>query len=335
MKRIIALSKQYKAFGRGSIEFLQPENHKVLTYLRRYQGETILVIANLSHLGQQTRLDLKEFNGYRLINLFGPVEFAPVTAREYQFTLGPYAYYWFALQPRQDKAEPSRALKERAGVPVIVKAAEALFENESRASMEILLQNYLKGRRWFRSKARDIQWSRIKDVIPTRSPECPAYFVLIEVNYVEGEPETYAVPLSVVAAERVREIRSEQPQSIVAILHPPDGSESLLCDAMLDKNFCKFLLQSTSKRHRFKGENGQIVASSAGAFPGTLGPDNAVLEPTPIKAEQTNTSIVFGDKLIFKLFRQLGEAINPKRQLSRIFPSWPALSNITRRTPHR
>ena len=83
MKRIIALSKRYKAFGRGSIEFLQPENHKVLAFLRRYQGETILVIANLSHLGQQTQLDLTEFTGCRLINLFGPVEFTPVTESKY------------------------------------------------------------------------------------------------------------------------------------------------------------------------------------------------------------------------------------------------------------
>ncbi len=332
MKRIIALSKRHKAFGRGSIEFLQPENHKVLTFLRRYQGETILVIANLSHLGQQTQLDLKEFSGYRLINLFGPVEFSPVTKSEYQFTLGPYAYYWFALQPRQGKTEPSPALKKTARVPFIAKSAEKLFENENLASMEILLQNYIKGRRWFRSKARDIQSSRIKDVIPTHSPECHAYFVMIEVNYVEGEPEIYVVPLSIISAERIREIRGEQPQAIVARLRPPDGSESLLCDAILDKNFCKFLLQSIGKKHHFRGENGQIVASSTQAFSSALGPDEIIPEPVPIKVEQTNTSIVVGDKLIFKLFRQLGEGVNPELEIGRFltkkttFRSFPRLA---------
>ena len=147
MKRIIALNKRYKAFGRGSIEFLQPENHKVLVFLRRYQGETILVIANLSHLGQQTQLDLKEFNGYRLINLFGPVEFTPVTDSKYPFTLSPYAFYWFSLQPRQVETTPLRTLpaEEVARVPTIAKAADELFENDNLASMETVLQNYIKG----------------------------------------------------------------------------------------------------------------------------------------------------------------------------------------------
>ena len=330
MKRIIALSKRYKAFGRGSIEFLQPENHKVLTFLRRYQGETILVIANLSHLGQQTQLDLKEFGGHRLINLFGPVEFAPVTENKYPFTLGPYAYYWFSLQPRQVGAAPVPGLpvEEIARVPIIAKSADEIFENESLALMETLLQNYLKGRRWFRSKARDIQSSRIKDVIPTHSPECPAYFVMIEVNYVEGEPEIYVVPLSIVSAERIREIRSEQPQAIVARLQPPDSSESLLCDAMLDNNFCKFLLQSIGKRHHFRGENGQIVASSTQAFSSALGPDKAIPEPVPIKDEQTNTSIVYGDKLILKLFRQLGEGINPELEIGRFLTEKTSFTHV-------
>jgi maltose alpha-D-glucosyltransferase/alpha-amylase len=331
MKRIIALNKRYKAFGRGSIEFLQPENHKVLTFLRRYRGETILVIANLSHLGQQTQLDLKEFAGYRLINIFGPVEFTPVTESKYHFTLSPYAYYWFALQPRQVGAAPSPALpvEEIARVPIIAKAADELFENDNLALMETLLQNYLKGRRWFRSKTRDIQSSRIKDVIPTHSPECMAYFVLIQINYVEGEPETYVIPLSVVSAEQIRAIRNEQPQAIVARLQPPEGgNESLLCDAMLDKSFCKFLLQSIGKRHRFKGENGQIVGSSTPAFSNALGPDEAVPEPAPIKTEQTNTSVVYGDKLIFKLFRQLGEGINPELEIGRFLTEKTVFTNV-------
>jgi len=331
MKRIIALNKRYKAFGRGSIEFLQPENHKVLTFLRRYKGETILVIANLSHLGQQTQLDLKEFTGYRLINLFGPVEFTPVMDSKYPFTLSPYAYYWFALQPRQVGAAQLRTLpaEEISRVPTIARAADEVFGDENLALMATVLQNYLKGRRWFRGKARDIQWSQIKDVIPTHSPECTAYFVLIQVSYVEGEPETYVVPLSIVSAEQIRAIRREQPQAIVARLQPPDGgNESLLCDAMLDKNFCKFLLQSIGKRHRFRGENGQLVASSTQAFFNALSPGETVPEPTPIKAEQTNTSVVYGDKLIFKLFRQLGEGINPELEIGRFLTEKTTFTNV-------
>jgi len=331
MKRIIALRQQYKAFGRGSIEFLQPENHKVLTFLRRYQGETMLVIANLSHLGQQTQLDLNEFTGCRLINLFGPVEFTPVTDSKYHFTLSPYAFYWFSLQPRQAGAAQLRALpaEEIARVPTIAKSSDELFGNENLALMETVLQNYIKGRRWFRSKARDIQSSRIKDFIPTHSPECTAYFVLVQVNFIEGEPETYVIPLSVISAEQIHMIRREQPQAIIARLHPPDGgNESLLCDALLDKNFCKFLLQSIGKRQRFRGKNGQIVASSTQAFFNALSPGENVPEPIPVKAEQTNTSVVYGDKFIFKLFRQIGEGINPELEIGRFLTEKTDFKNI-------
>jgi maltose alpha-D-glucosyltransferase/alpha-amylase len=331
MKQIIALNRKYKAFGRGNIEFLQPENHKVLVFLRRYQEETILVIANLSHLGQQTQLDLKEFAGYRLINLFGPVEFAPVTDSKYPFTLSPYAFHWFSLQPQQVVTAQLRALpaEEVARVPTIAKAADELFSKDNLTLLETVLQNYIKGRRWFRSKARDIQFAQVKDIIPIHLPEYPAYFVLIQINYVEGEPETYAVPLSVIPAEQLRAIRSEQPQAIVARLQPPDGSnEALLCDAMIDKSFGKFLLQSISKRHRFKGKAGRIVTSSTHALHDALRPGEAVPEPTPLQAEQTNTSIVYGDKLILKLFRQFGEGINPELEIGRFLTEKTDFTNV-------
>jgi maltose alpha-D-glucosyltransferase/alpha-amylase len=331
MKHIIALNKRYKAFGRGSIEFLQPENHKVLVFLRRYKEETILVIANLSHLGQQTQLDLEEFAGCRLINLFGPVEFTSVTDIKYPFMLSPYAFYWFSLQPRLVEATQLRTLpaEEVARVPTIVKTVDELFENENLVPMETILQNYIKGRRWFRSKARDIQSSQIKDVVPTRSPECPAYFVLIQINYVEGEPETYVVPLSILPTEQIRTMRSEHPQAIVARLQPSDGgNESLLCDAMMDKNFCKFLLQSIGKRRRFRGKIGQIVTSSTQAFLKALSPGEPIPEPVPLKAEQTNTSVVYGDKFMLKLFRQLGEGINPELEIGRFLTEKTNFTNV-------
>jgi maltose alpha-D-glucosyltransferase/alpha-amylase len=289
------------------------------------------VIANLSRLGQQTQLDLSEFNGCRLINLFGPVEYTPVTESKYPFTLGPYAYYWFALQPRQVGGAQVRTLpaEEVARVPTLVRRADELFDSDNLEMMEIMLQNYIKGRRWFRGKARDIQWSRIRDVIPLRSPECQATFVLIQVNYIEGEPETYIVPLSVVSAERAGALRREQPQAIVARLQSPEGgSESLLCDAMADNNFGKLLLQSIGRRGHFPGKGGRMIASPTPAFFRAMKPEETVPEPTAIKAEQTNTSISYGDRLILKLFRQLGEGINPELEIGRFLLEKTHFTNV-------
>jgi maltose alpha-D-glucosyltransferase/alpha-amylase len=78
MKHIIALRKRYKAFGRGTIDFLYPENRKVLAYVRRYQEERILVVANLSRQAQYVELDLSEFRGMVPVELFGQTDFPPI-----------------------------------------------------------------------------------------------------------------------------------------------------------------------------------------------------------------------------------------------------------------
>ena len=58
MKRLIGLRKQSPAFGRGSLEFLYPDNSKVLAFVRTYGEQSILVVANLSRYAQGVQLDL-------------------------------------------------------------------------------------------------------------------------------------------------------------------------------------------------------------------------------------------------------------------------------------
>src|SRR5215467_3011441 len=97
MKRLIAMRKRYKAFGRGTLEFLFPDNHRVLAFIRRYQEEVILVIANLSRFVQYARLDLSAFKGTSPVELFGRAEFPPIGDSPYFMTLGPHSFYWFSL----------------------------------------------------------------------------------------------------------------------------------------------------------------------------------------------------------------------------------------------
>ena len=115
MKRLIALRKRYKAFGRGTIEFLHPENRKVLVFLRRYQEENILVVANLSRFVQYLELDLSAFRGWVPVEMFGRIEFPPVGELPYFLTLGPHSFYWFSLEER--RATPKR-LKSGVMFPI-------------------------------------------------------------------------------------------------------------------------------------------------------------------------------------------------------------------------
>lgn len=97
MKRMIAVRKRYKAFGRGSIRFLHPENLKVLVYLREWENEVILCVVNLSRFVQFAELDLSEFNGWRPVELIGEIRFPRIGELLYFLTLGPHSFYWFRL----------------------------------------------------------------------------------------------------------------------------------------------------------------------------------------------------------------------------------------------
>ncbi|MGI8486222.1 MAG: alpha-glucosidase C-terminal domain-containing protein, partial [Thermomicrobiales bacterium] len=98
MKRLIAVRRRYKAFSRGTIDFLHPENLKVLVYLRRFESQTLLCVVNLSRFVQFAELDLSEFTGYQPVELIGEIRFPFVGDLPYFLTLGPHAFYWFRLE---------------------------------------------------------------------------------------------------------------------------------------------------------------------------------------------------------------------------------------------
>jgi maltose alpha-D-glucosyltransferase / alpha-amylase len=98
MKRLIRVRKSSAVFGRGSIEFLYPANHRVLAYVRKYGKETILAVNNLSATAQAVELDLKAYRGNILVEMFGRNIFPRIGELPYLLTLGPYQFYWFRLR---------------------------------------------------------------------------------------------------------------------------------------------------------------------------------------------------------------------------------------------
>ncbi|HYU79551.1 MAG TPA: alpha-glucosidase C-terminal domain-containing protein, partial [Vicinamibacterales bacterium] len=100
MRNMVNLRRLFHVFGRGSIEFLEPENRKIVAHLRRFERDMILCVANLSHLPQPVALDLSAFAGVSPIEMLGYTAFPPIGRDPYFLTLGPYGYYWFELQFR-------------------------------------------------------------------------------------------------------------------------------------------------------------------------------------------------------------------------------------------
>ncbi len=98
MQRIIMIRRSTGVFGRGSIEFLYPANHRILAYVRRLDNEAILVVNNLSSTAQAVELDLRRHKGSIPIEMFGRNMFPRVGDLPYLLTMGPYQFYWFRLR---------------------------------------------------------------------------------------------------------------------------------------------------------------------------------------------------------------------------------------------
>ena len=336
MKRTIALRKRFQAFGRGTLEFLFSENRHVLAFIRHYEEENILVIANMSHAAQHVELNLSEFEGYVPRELFGGVEFAPIGSTSYYLTLGPHAFYWLSLEKERSELVRPRAVMQEAHippayVPLSGKVDDLFNKKDNWTTLERLLVNYIKECRWFRGKARRILSSRIIDIVPVRFSDGIANLVLMDVQYDEGEGEIYLIPLTLAPEENCSQIINDYPHAVVAHLKSKsaDGaSEAVLYDAMVDKDFCHAVLVAIGKRRRFKGRSGVVTMTPTKVFRNIGWFLELQLEPTPLKAEQTNTSILYEDWLILKLFRRLEEGINPDLEVSRALTEKTSFTNI-------
>ncbi|HYI24144.1 MAG TPA: maltose alpha-D-glucosyltransferase, partial [Thermomicrobiales bacterium] len=101
-KRVLAVRRRYKAFGRGTLRFLHPENLKVLVYIREYEQEVLLCVVNLSRFVQYAEIDLSEFDGWQPVELIGEIRFPHIGTLPYFLTLGPHGFYWFRLERTED-----------------------------------------------------------------------------------------------------------------------------------------------------------------------------------------------------------------------------------------
>jgi len=98
MRNMIELRKLFKVFGRGSLEFLEPANRKVLAYFRCNGDDLILCVANLSRFAQPLELDLSNLNGMTPIEMLGYTEFPQIGPEPYRLSLAPYSFLWFEMR---------------------------------------------------------------------------------------------------------------------------------------------------------------------------------------------------------------------------------------------
>ncbi len=326
MKRLIALRKQFKGFGRGTLEFLQPENRRVLAFFRHFEDQSVLVVANLSRFVQGVQLDLPSHRGMTPVEMFGKSELPPIGNQPYFLSLSPYGFYWLSLERRRPSIESLVEPSTAGALPIVrVGSWEDVFSETTRATLAPLIPGLLKTRRWFLGMHRRIDSIQFTDFIPI-TPESSSILILIRVEYGDADPETYLLLASWATGEKAERVRADYPDAGFVRLKADDGSEGVLYIALRDPDFGKALLEGIARNRRFKGDAGELIASRTRVFRKLSGP--GAPEPAPQRAEQTNSSIVYGDRFVLKLFRRLEPGMSPELELETFLTEQSSFSHI-------
>jgi maltose alpha-D-glucosyltransferase/alpha-amylase len=331
MKRLIALRKRSKALSRGSIEFLEPDNHKVLTFLRQYQEERLLVVANLSRFSQPVEIDLSAFIGFQPVEMFGRIAFPVVGDAPYLMTLAPHTFYLFTLeQPAASRNAPAVAAGRLPAPQIEVESIESVFHPAIPERFSALLPSYLQSRRWFRGKARNIRSVDVVETIPILPGK--AYVLFIRVGFSEGNLESYCLPVCLSEPGEAGTILRDAPHSVIARLRTPSGEMGLLYSAERHPGFCSAIFDAIGSRHRFKGVGGELRAKPSRLFPKAGDPHGIVMGSRILQSEQSNTSIVYfdesmGDQAVFKLFRCIEAGTNPDLEIGRFLTEKASYKN--------
>jgi len=315
-RRLIELRKRHPAFGRGTLEFLHPENRKVIAFVRSDQRERILVVANLSRFVQYTELDLSGFEGTRPVEMFGGSDLPLAGGKNYPLTLGPHAFYWFLLQPV--RPQPALLPGDPGDVPELVVSGSwtELFRPGAQAQVEQVLPSYLMTRRWYGGKARRLQGVSLGHPIPMPYEGALALLLTVTCQYSDGDPETYTLPVTFATGAEAEEVLRTQHASVLCRVGGL-AQPGVVYDALTDPEFAESLLDAMAKRRRYRDEAAAVIAHPLSAFARLHGPEGTRLDVSVRGVEQSNNSVSFGERLIMKFFRRLEEGMNPDLEVTR------------------
>ena len=321
-RNMIALRKLFQVFGRGTLEFLHPENRKILAYildLDRGDGthETVLCVANLSRFAQPLSLDLSRYDGLQPVEMLGYVNFPTITKQQYPLTLAPYSFLWLELQPAAPKPETPAVEHEDPALEMLAGGAlkgdvSNLLTGSGLELLQQLLPKYLAQRRWFGAKSKTIREVGVEDW--AQLPDVPAALVFLRLIYADDTVDLYQLPLAISSGAQAEAVRETSPASILANLGT--GSRAaILHDATAREDMRQALLTIIDTDATIEGQNSTLVGARSSAFEAVRG--TGALPSRTGSAEQSNTSILYDNRLILKLFRRLQHGENPDTEIGR------------------
>ncbi|MGH6681524.1 MAG: alpha-glucosidase C-terminal domain-containing protein, partial [Bradyrhizobium sp.] len=316
MRRILAVRREHHAFGRGTLRFLYPKNRKILAYLREYEDETILCVANVAHSPQAVELDLSEYADRVPVELNNGSLFPPIGQLTYLLTLPPYGFYWFILAKEGDwpswhtpAPEPMPEYQTfvlRDGlVETLTKSSRSLFERE-------VLPPYLAKRRWFSGKSEALRDVKLVELVHLPGAQREVYLCKVSTSGKEGTA-FWQLPLAIVWEDEPLPALPSQ----LALARVRRGRRvGLLTDAFALTEFARGAIAALASGMHIKLPAGEIRFEPL--------PQGAELLNVPkdaetnwITAEQSNSSLTVGETVMLKIFRRISAGPHPEVEMGR------------------
>jgi len=324
MKRVIAMRNRYKVFGRGDLVFVSTDNPKVLAFMRTWEAEQLLVVVNISRFMQLVTLDLTNYTGTVPEELFSRNRLPPITGKDYTLTLGPYDHFWLMLQRTEATAPVD--VPELFRIKCETPCWHDFLKTPNRKKFEQqVLPGYLRAIRWFGSKSRIITSVSIIDEIRLDTT-CSSLFCIISVHFKEGDDERYLLPLTFEPFHSDKEA-GDVKKSALCILATPKN-EGYIADASRSETFRSMLLQIVSGKRVLKGRVGTLRGLPGKKFRNLAGRDLPHQPSHPLQVEQSNSSIIYGDRIFCKLYRKLEEGSNPEIEMLQFITDKTVFRNI-------
>jgi maltose alpha-D-glucosyltransferase / alpha-amylase len=323
-KRLIAVRKSTLAFGRGTMTFIRPENRSVLCYVRQYEDEAILCVANLSRSAQATELDLSAWKDRIPLEMLGRTRFPAIGELPYMITLAPYGFYWFQLQER-DKSEPvvPRAVPEFETLVVPLGATWVSLARTRGVFERDVLPGHLARTRWYPERSA----KAIHPTVTSAIPFCDigdnrpwlAFFKATQ----RGVTTHYLQPLQI---EWVRFDRERyNPHALAAVRQ--GAREGTLLDVATDHIFIALLLRNLSQSLTVEEDEQGLRLEFR---PTSRFTDKPVRQPERIRAvetEQSNSTALVDNDYVVKIYRKLEAGINPEIEMGRFLTEVAGFAN--------
>jgi len=330
MKRLISVRKNYACLSRGDMEFLFPDNPRVLAFTRSYEEQTILIVSNLSRFHQVVELDLGSYSTCVPKEVFSLNRFPHIGEEPYRLTLGPYGYLWLTLEREQ---EPVR-LREPGEVAELNVQGHwrQVLRGEARKKFERqILPVFLESCTWFPGKNGRLKRLRIEEELRLSAREDAPTLLLLEAEYSEDPQEHYLLPLDFAPQEQALEVMEHFKSAMICRL-TVDGTWGLLYDGGYSEMVRCAIFDLLRRRRKLRGLHGDLVVLTGRKTRTLLHEERFDLASRVLSEtrEYSNTSIVFENRYFLKMYRRFEDSSGPDAEVARFLSEEAGFRGIPR-----